>query len=77
MGLLRREDGDPVMLEPGNNGVRDRIDLYYANTNPSRLKTIKKVAKIGIKGIHALFGATVVPDLSLAFYKATIAATIE
>jgi 2-polyprenyl-3-methyl-5-hydroxy-6-metoxy-1,4-benzoquinol methylase len=57
------------MLEPRNNGLRDRIDLYYANTNSERLKTLKSAARIFIKGIKAISGITLVPDLSLAFRK--------
>ena len=57
------------MLEPRHNGLRDRIDLYYVNTNSERLKTIKSAAKIFIKAIRTATGITLVPDLSLAFRK--------
>ena len=66
---LQHENASPVVLEPRFNGIRDRIDLYYANTNPNRLRTIKRIARIGIKGISTIFGKTVIPDLSLAFQK--------
>lgn len=59
------------MLEPCNNGLKDRIDLYYLNTNSERLKTIKSIAKIFIKAIKTVSGITLVPDLSIAFRKIT------
>jgi len=57
------------MLEPRYNGIKDRIDLYYVNTNAERLKTVKSAAKIFIKAIKTTTGITLVPDLSLAFRK--------
>lgn len=57
------------MLEPRYNGLRDRIDLYYANTNSERLKSLKSAARIFIKAIKKVSGITLVPDLSLAFRK--------
>jgi 2-polyprenyl-3-methyl-5-hydroxy-6-metoxy-1,4-benzoquinol methylase len=59
----------PVMLEPRNHGLRDRIDLYYSNTNMSRLRRIKQISRFAIKTIRAISGLTIVPDLSLAFQK--------
>lgn len=57
------------MLEPCHNGVCDRIDLYYLNTNSERLKTLKSAARIFIKAIKKTTGIVLVPDLSLAFRK--------
>lgn len=57
------------MLEPRYNGLRDRIDLYYVNTNQERLKAVKSAAKLFIKAIRTATGITLVPDLSLAFRK--------
>jgi 2-polyprenyl-3-methyl-5-hydroxy-6-metoxy-1,4-benzoquinol methylase len=69
MRLLPRSSAVPVLLEPRNHGLKDRIDLYYLNTNSSRLKMIKRIARVGIKAFRALFGITMVPDLSLAIHK--------
>lgn len=69
MGLLPRDSGIPVMLEPCNNGMRDRIDLYYSNTDPNRLKMLKTITRVVIKGLYAITGLAFVPDLSLAFHK--------
>jgi 2-polyprenyl-3-methyl-5-hydroxy-6-metoxy-1,4-benzoquinol methylase len=57
------------MLEPRHKGLRDRIDLYYLNTNSERLKTVKSAAKFFIKAVKTVSGITLVPDLSLAFRK--------
>ena len=57
------------MLEPRYNDLRDRIDLYYLNTNTERLKTLKSAARFFIKAIKKTTGIVLVPDLSLAFRK--------
>jgi 2-polyprenyl-3-methyl-5-hydroxy-6-metoxy-1,4-benzoquinol methylase len=57
------------MLEPRYHGIKDRIDLYYLNTNSERLKMIKSAAKFFIKALRTVSGITLVPDLSLAFRK--------
>lgn len=67
--LLRRHDDSVLMLEPSKNGVSDRIDLYYMNTNQTRHRTLKRIAKTWIKTIRVVSGLTLVPDLSLAFEK--------
>jgi 2-polyprenyl-3-methyl-5-hydroxy-6-metoxy-1,4-benzoquinol methylase len=57
------------MLEPRYNDIKDRIDLYYLNTNSERLKTVKSAAKFFIKALKTATGITLVPDLSLAFRR--------
>ena len=57
------------MLEPDKDGLRDRIDLYYRNTNSARFKSVKTLARFFIKGLKSVSGLTIVPDLSLAFRK--------
>jgi len=66
---LPKEIGIPLLLEPKNNGLKDRIDLYYENTNQNRLKSVKQAAKFGIKAIYKIFGTAIIPDLSLAIKK--------
>jgi 2-polyprenyl-3-methyl-5-hydroxy-6-metoxy-1,4-benzoquinol methylase len=66
--ILSRLDA-AEMMEPRYNNLRDRIDLYYLNTNSARMKTIKSAAKIFIKAVRRVSGITLVPDLSLAFRK--------
>lgn len=69
LDLLPVESGIPWLLEPRHNGLKDRIDLYYRNTNQNRLQTVKKVARVGIKAFRSLSGIVLVPDLSLAIQK--------
>lgn len=69
LGTLPDEYGTPVLLSPDKNGLKDRIDLYYLNTNQERLKTLKQIAKFGIKAIYKITGAAIIPDLSLAIQK--------
>ena len=69
LDLLPVANGVPTMLEPRNQGLKDRIDLYYRNTNQNRLQMIKKVARVGIKAFRSLTGIVLVPDLSLAIQK--------
>lgn len=67
--LLSENNANVEMLEPKNNGLKDRIDLYYLNTNSERLQRVKKVAKVFIKAVKSITGLTIIPDLSLAFRK--------
>jgi len=48
---------------------RDRIDLWFESTNPEHLRSVKLVAKHGLKLFNRLTGICLVPDLSLAFRK--------
>ena len=66
---LSSNGGSPVLVEPSRNGLRDRIDLYYLNTDPVRLRTVKGLAKGVLKTVRALTGLCLVPDLSLVFHK--------
>lgn len=67
--FIPQDDSVAVMLEPVRGGLRDRIDLYYLNTNPDRHRTLKRIARTGIKALRSVTGVTLVPDLSLAFRK--------
>lgn len=67
--LLSKDNQNVEMLEPKNNGLKDRIDLYYLNTNSERLQKVKKAAKFFIKAVKSITGLTIIPDLSLAFRK--------
>ena len=67
--LLGDERSTAVMLEPSRDGLRDRIDLYYKNTNSKRLRTVKSAARIAIKLLRKTTGIAMIPDLSLAFKK--------
>ena len=66
---LSANGGKPVLIEPSRNGLRDRIDLYYLNTDQVRLRSVKRAARFALKGIKQLTGICLVPDLSLVFHK--------
>jgi 2-polyprenyl-3-methyl-5-hydroxy-6-metoxy-1,4-benzoquinol methylase len=58
-----------VLLEPIHSGLRDRVDLWYANTTETRHRILKRSAKLAIKVLYRLTGITMIPDLSLAIQK--------
>lgn len=68
---IRRFLGDDRadLLSPRYCGMRDRVDLWMATSNPSRMRFVKRVAKRVLKLVNAVTGVAVVPDLSLAFHK--------
>jgi len=66
--MLPKNLGRPGVMEPCYAGIKNRIDLYYRNTSP-RLRTLKQIAKLVIRAVHRVSGATIVPDLSLVFRK--------
>jgi len=61
--------GVPVVLEPTRLGVKDRIDLWYAQSDKRRKPRAKKVFLAGVRSLKALSGITLVPYLSLAIAK--------
>jgi 2-polyprenyl-3-methyl-5-hydroxy-6-metoxy-1,4-benzoquinol methylase len=66
-------DERPVLLEPNATGLSDRIDLYYKNTDPVRLRLLKTVSRKLLKVLRKVSGICLVPDLSLAIQKPTTA----
>lgn len=58
-----------VMLKPKHTGLRDRVDLWFLNTNSTKLTKIKQAAKVVLKTINFTTGVALVPDLTLAFQK--------
>lgn len=74
--LLRKASTayEPVLLEPGGKGLRDRIDLWAVASMNSRLPALKKMLKLTYKTIKFATGLTLVPSLSLAIQKRAIAA---
>lgn len=70
VGEIRRHlsDGTQV-LAPTMSGLRDRVDLWYATTNPQNRPTLKRIARLILKGLHSATGIALVPELTLAFRK--------
>ena len=70
MRILRKTHHyKPVLLKPDRNGLKDRVDLWYEISNSRRPLKIKKLLKLSCKMINYVFGAAVVPVLSLAIKK--------
>lgn len=69
LGHLNIDGFRASLLEPCKNGLKDRIDLFYENTNSDNLRLVKQVARIGIKAINLISGVAIIPDLSLAIRK--------
>ncbi len=67
--LLRDESTEARMLKPTLSGLRDRVDLWFATTNPENLRLIKQSARVVLKVVNALTGIAIVPELTLAFRK--------
>jgi len=64
---LKSENDAAELLQPGLD--RDQIDLWFESTNPENLRSVKLVAKHGLKLVNRLTGICLAPDLSLAFRK--------
>jgi SAM-dependent methyltransferase len=69
MDLLSDVDASPVLIEPRADGIRDRIDLWYAALSPRRLRRTKQSLRVLLKLIHHVSGYALVPNLSLAILK--------
>jgi SAM-dependent methyltransferase len=62
--------GRPILIEPRiSTGLRDRIDLWYQASAGSRLAVLKWWMRLFMKGVKAVTGAEVVPELALAIRK--------
>jgi 2-polyprenyl-3-methyl-5-hydroxy-6-metoxy-1,4-benzoquinol methylase len=69
LGNIPAGSSPPQLLEPSRNGMRDRIDLWYSNTDLTRMKSLKLAARSMMKVIKTVTGVNVVSDLSLAIRK--------
>jgi 2-polyprenyl-3-methyl-5-hydroxy-6-metoxy-1,4-benzoquinol methylase len=67
--LRRNSKENPVLIEPSQKNMKDRIDLWYSQLNQENQLAIKKTIKYLFKAIRALSGATPVPNLSLVIKK--------
>ena len=64
-------DGVPVLLEPSQFGLRDRLDLWLALSSKSIGRSIlaKKIYRVMMKPWRVLFGLELLPELALAIRK--------
>jgi len=67
--ILNKHSCYPVLLEPGQLGLKDRIDMWYAVLNKTRHLTIKKSLRNIFKLIKLCTGQIFLPALSLAIKK--------
>lgn len=67
--LARDSNSKPVLIEPSQKDLKDRIDLWYSQLNRQNHSTVKKLLKFSLKTIRAVSGATLVPNLSLVIKK--------
>ena len=71
LGILRQgATHQPVLLEPSQRGLHDRIDLWYSGLNRERRRALKLMLNATIRGIKAISGLTLLPNLSLVIQKA-------
>jgi len=74
--LRQNSSHPPILQEPNQAGLRDRIDLWYAGYAVSIAnkypwaKPIQRFMKLLLKTIKFTTGLIVVPSLSLAIQKA-------
>jgi hypothetical protein len=67
--LASTNSGKPVLLEPRQFGMRDRVDLWYELSSGHRLPAVKRAMMRSFKALQATTGITFVPELSLAIQK--------
>lgn len=58
-----------ILLEPCREGLRDRIDLWYASLGKTRYRKTKRLLKQVLAVLKSLSGVTLVPNLSLVIRK--------
>lgn len=67
--VLPEDKGKPYLLEPSKSGIKDRVDLWFLNTNRERMVRLKSAAKVVLKAMKFMTGVSFVSDLSLAIRK--------
>jgi 2-polyprenyl-3-methyl-5-hydroxy-6-metoxy-1,4-benzoquinol methylase len=71
LSILNHCPQKPILLNPSRFGMKDRIDLWYIQTQcgKARYAAIKILFLLSAKLVKLLTGLTVVPGLSLAIKK--------
>lgn len=67
--LIPRALGMPLLLEPSQRGMKDRIDLWFKQRPPS---SKRRLVRALYKSIRHATGVTFLPSLSLAIRKAPL-----
>ena len=69
MRSLAAKDGAAKSIRPFRFGVADHFDLWFAYSNSLQPSPLRKPAKLAFKTLHAIFGITFVPYISMAIRK--------
>ncbi|MBA2621199.1 MAG: class I SAM-dependent methyltransferase [Acidobacteria bacterium] len=70
LGILEKNfKNKPILLEPSQKNLKDRIDLWHSQLNQKNHRTIKRLLKSFLKTVRAVSGVTLVPNLSLVVKK--------
>lgn len=69
MAILSKDGRRAELRNPGREGVRDAIDLWYRLSGETRWPIVKSLMRHAFKVIRSLTGVTMVPTLSLAIQK--------
>jgi len=69
MGILESCTQMPQLLSPTQFGMKDRIDLWYQQSDQTHLSIPKKVFRVLIKLFKGLTGVVMLPYLALAIKK--------
>jgi len=67
--LRDNSENKPILSEPSQKNLKDRIDLWYSQLNHKNHLAIKKSIKYSLKMIRVFTGATLVPNLALVIKK--------
>ncbi|MGI8669915.1 MAG: class I SAM-dependent methyltransferase [Aridibacter sp.] len=67
--LKKSSDNEPLLLEPNQKDLKDRIDLWYSQLSKENHNLAKKTIKNVMKFLRAMTGVVLVPNLSLVIQK--------
>ncbi len=67
--LKKNADNTPVLLEPNQKELKDRIDLWYSQLNKEKHNLAKTAIKNCMKLLRTVTGVVLVPNLSLVIQK--------
>lgn len=69
MTILSRGDGQPVSLTPSRRGIASHLDLWRSSAASRHGRTSLNLKYVALKGVRALTGETLIPNISLALRK--------
>jgi 2-polyprenyl-3-methyl-5-hydroxy-6-metoxy-1,4-benzoquinol methylase len=61
--------GRSDFLAPSRLGLRDQIDIWYAQSMRRNPRAVKKIVRMVMKGLYRMAGVELVPDLNVAIRK--------